>query len=206
MRDAIGRPKTLSLCLLALGITALLFAPGGTPRGAAAATTAVGPDPIALTVRTGQTFYVTIAVADVTDLYAWQADVTYSATYLEYVRVVAGDFLCPAGTSHFWVPPVTSPGLLDNLADTRLSEDAGVDGSGHLFYVVFRALSDTSGTNVRVTNARLVDRNALEIDKTYINSGNCRVTISATAPVLIQPPLEDNVYLPQALRNQPGGQ
>ena len=171
-----------------------------------AATTKIGlAQQPSITVQTGQTFYLTVAVNDVTDLYGWQFDVEYNSTYLEFVKVVEGPMLRSDGAMTFFVPPTTEPGKVLHPAATRLAPaDTGVDGSGDIAYVFFRALKDTNGTTVTVKNAMLVDRNALEISKDYINGGRCTVIISSAAPVYVQPPIEGEgeefTYLPLVLR------
>jgi hypothetical protein len=49
-------------------------------------------------------------------------------------------------------------------------------------------------------NTKLVDRNGIEITKALVNSGRCAVTISATAPAYIQPPIGPFVLLPVILK------
>lgn len=159
--------------------------------------------PQQLTVRTGQDFYITVVISDVLDLYGWQSDFVYNTTYLSYQGWVASDFLEPGASSQYRLDPVLSAGLLDNLAITRLKENVGIDGQGRLFYVFFTALQDTgtSYTNPHLSNSLLVDRNALEIAKDLINSGNCRVYIDDEAPYLEQPPVgEAIIYLPVVFR------
>jgi len=158
--------------------------------------------PQQLTVRTAQDFYITVVISDVLDLYAWQSDLTYNTTYLAYRHLVVADFMTPSTSSQYQLDPVHSSGLLDNLAVTRLSQDAGIDGSGHLFYVIFQALNDTGTgyTSPQLENSTLVDRNALEIEKTLINSGNCRVYIDDDAPILEQLPIGETIFLPLILR------
>ncbi|MBU0510147.1 MAG: cohesin domain-containing protein [Chloroflexi bacterium] len=157
--------------------------------------------PQQLTVRTGQDFYITVVISDVVDLYAWQSDFTYNTTYLEYKHIVFGDFLTQDGAAQYRQPPVASTGLVDNIAATRLSANTGLDGDGHVFYVVFKALKETSTyTGPKVASVLLVNRQPLEIAKDLINSGYCRVYIDDDVPPLIQPPIGEKVYLPLVLR------
>jgi len=175
--------------------------------GAAAAKVSFAQQPT-ITVQTGQTFYLTVAVSDVADLYAWQFNAEHNATYLEFLRVVEGPMLRSDGASAYFVPPTTQPGKVLHPAASRLRPaDTGVDGSGEIAYVLFRALKDTSGatsgTKVTLTSPMLVDRNALGIDRDLVNSGSCRVVISGAAPVFVQPPIEglvENAYLPLVRR------
>jgi len=170
--------------------------------GATAATTTVGfAQQPRITVRTGQSFYLTVAVTDASDLYGWQFDTEYNSTYLEFIRVARGPMLSSDGASAYLVPPSVQPGKALHVAATRLARDAGVSGSGEVAYVFFRALKDTpsTGTTVSLKNVLLVDRNALEIERSYVNGGRCGVVISASAPEYVQPPVE-GAYLPLVLR------
>lgn len=155
-----------------------------------------------LTVRTGQDFYITVVISDALDLYAWQMDLTFNPAYLEYQYLVIGDRLTSDGANQYIQQPTSSSNKLDNIAVTRLAENSGVDGSGEVMYMIFTALAEpTSGyTQPDVEDVTLVDRNALDISKTLINSGICRVNIADDAPLLIQPPVGRLVYLPLVLK------
>ncbi len=155
-----------------------------------ATATKAGFSPDAITVQTGQTFYLTVVVNDISDLYACQSDINYSTTYLEMVNAVKGPFLDSDGAQTYFVAPTIEPGKARHGALTRMGCDEGVDGSGTIVYIVFRALKKTTGTTVSLGNILLVDRNAQNIDKGLLNSGRCRITISDEAPALTQPPVE----------------
>ncbi len=55
-------------------------------QSASAADPTIGCRPYNLTVKTGTTFYITVAVTDTVDLYAWQINARYYPEYLEFVR------------------------------------------------------------------------------------------------------------------------
>lgn len=191
----------LGFSILALLIGALLLTRSATQ----AAATKVSCEPQNLTVRTGQTFYVTLAVADAPDLYAWQFNTAFSKQYLEFVTMLPGNHLRADGTTDFMVQPVLTIGSSTNearyAAATRLSTDSGVNGSGPLAHILFRALKQkTDGTTVDMNAIILLDHNALEIQKDYINSADCRVTIRDDAPVYVQPPVGELIFLPIILR------
>jgi len=194
-----GKGRQLILALLC-GALLLAASLGLAARHVGATTPQVGCSSGPLTVRTGQSFYFTVVVSDVLDLYAWQTDVTYNTTYLDYERIVIGDFLRRDGAAQHAVEPAETPGLLENAAVTRLSRHTGQDGSGTIAYLFFTALEDTGSTSAKVSHAVLLDHNALEIDKDYISSGYCRAAIDDDAPPLVQPPVGARVYLPVVLR------
>lgn len=189
----------VSILVLLIGVPFL------TRSAAQAATTRVSCEPQDLTVRTGQTFYVTLTVTDAQDLYAWQFNTKFYNQYLEFVTMLPGNHLRADDTMDFPVQPVLSTGSSTNearyAAATRLRKDSGVDGSGQLAHILFRALKQkTDGTTVDMNTIILLDHNALEIQKDYVNSADCRVTIRDDAPVYGQPPVGDLIYLPVILR------
>jgi hypothetical protein len=174
-------------------------------QNANAGTPTIGCSPNTLTVRTGQTFYLTVAVTETLDLYAWQFDATYTKQYLEWVTLLPGNHLRSDGASHYLSPPYLVSDITTNevrlAAATRLSQDVGVNGNGAIAHLMFRALKQkTDGTNVTLNDALLVDRNALEINKSYANSGICKVIIRDDAPPLIQPSVGELLFLPAIIR------
>ena len=170
-----------------LMILTLLIAVAGIGLNTDGATgTGAGFSPSAVTVQTGQTFYLTVVVNDVNDLYGCQCDIEYNTEYLEMIDAVAGDFLGSDGADTYFAAPEIEPGKIQHGALTRLSRDEGIAGSGVIFHLSFRALKETSGKMVSLKNIQLVDRNARDIDKDYLNSGRCRITIDDEAALYIQ--------------------
>jgi hypothetical protein len=198
----IRKISLLSLAILLPAVILILFSHQTT---SAAITAKLGCKPLSLTVHTDQTFYITVAVTDTTDLYAWQMDASYNKNYLEFDRIVPGDHLRSDGALYYLVTPTVVTGTTTNVmhlaAYTRLSKDVGVDGSGAIAYIFFHALSQTSTSGINVAlGTTLVDRNALDITKSMVNSGNCKVIIRNSAPELQQDPVGELVYLPIILR------
>jgi hypothetical protein len=177
--------RKLSLILLALSLPAL--AALWLTRSGNSATPLLGCKPGALTVRTGQTFYFTVAVTDTTDLYAWQFDMTFNPIYLEFISVMPGDHLVSDGAAGYFVQPVSTSNEVQLAAYTRLSENVGVDGSGNIAYVYFRAKKATTGYNATLNDRVVVNRNALDVTYSPYNSYHCKVIISDSAPVYAQP-------------------
>ncbi|MBN2501677.1 MAG: hypothetical protein JXB38_12920 [Anaerolineales bacterium] len=167
-------------------------------RQPAVATTAyLGCKPATLTVKTGQSFYLTVAVTDTLDLYAWQFNADYIETYLEFQRILPGNHLYTDGASYYYIQPVDSGTEAQRAAATRLSRHQGIDGSGEIAYIFFRAKTQkTDGTIVDLRETLLVDHNALEITKTLFNNSDCRVYIKNDVDELIQPPVGEVVYMP----------
>ena len=94
----------------------------------------------------GSSFDVSVDISSVTDLYAFQFDISFDPTILSGTSVTEGAFL-PAGGATFFIP-----GSIDNIggsisftADTLLTAVSGVSGSGTLADLQFQAL--TVGTS-----------------------------------------------------------
>ena len=97
-------------------------------------TPSIGCIPYNLPVKTGQTFYITVAVTDTVDLFAWQIDARYYPEYLEFAGIVSGDHLRSDGAFGYSIAPVIVPDTTINdmtlAAYTRLGKDYGTDGGG----------------------------------------------------------------------------
>ena len=179
--------KRILLPTLAIVVAVIIVLTNATTSTSAGATEPeIGFSPTAVTVQTGQTFYLTVVVNEVSDLYGWQLDAKYNTEYLEFVKVEEDTLLKSDGASTYFAAPATEPGKILHGVTTRLSSNVGIDGSGAIVHIFFRALKDTSGTTVTLHQLQLVDCNAEEISKHYINHGKCKVTISAGAPVYSQ--------------------
>ena len=177
--------KRIPLLILTLLIAATGI--GLNAEGSGATGTGAGFSEDKLTVQTGQTFYLTVVVNDVSDLYGCQCDIEYNPEYLEVIDAVDGDFLGSDGADTYFAAPEIEPGKIQHGALTRLSRDEGITGNGVIFHLSFRALKETNGKMVSLKNIQLVDRNARDIDKDYLNSGRCRITIGDEADIYTQP-------------------
>ncbi len=172
--------------LLIILLLAVVGAVAVNTNDTAATGTNAGFEANDITVQTGQTFYLTMVVNDVDDLYAWQCDIEYDSDYLELINVVEGPFLSSDGAQTYYVAPAMVSEETQWAASTRLAQDEGVTGSGDVVTLFFQALDETSGRSVRLRNVQLLDRNARDIDKDYLNSGRCRITIDDEAALYIQ--------------------
>jgi hypothetical protein len=127
----------------------------------------------------GTTFTVDVDATGVTDLYAFQMDLTFDPTLLSAVSVTEGPFLPSGGTTFFL------PGTIDNVggsvtatADSLLGPIPGVSGNGTLLQFEFTAL--TPGTSaVDIANSFLLDSSLNDITANS-SFDNGSVTIAAT--------------------------
>ncbi|MBU1662378.1 MAG: cohesin domain-containing protein, partial [Chloroflexi bacterium] len=155
------------------------------------AATTIGFNPTDVEVQLGQEFYIDVVVNDIGGLYALEFDLKYNPTYLELTEITEGEFLSQGETATYWIDPSFQDQppnrFAENVGITRLGVDEGVDGSGILARVHFRALTEISNTKVYLQNANLVDPNTEDITRTYTNSGECRIDIDINNAVY-QPP------------------
>ena len=173
--------------LLILALVAVFFTLVVISDDTGATGTKAGFETNDITVQTGQTFYLTMVINDIDDLYAWKCDIEYDADYMELTNVTEGQFLSSDGAQTYYVAPALVADDTQWTASTRLAQDEGVDGSGDVVTLFFRALDETNGKSVRLKNIELIDRNARDIDRDILNSGRCIVTIEDDAPLYTQP-------------------
>jgi len=123
-------------------------------------------DPIANVYNPGDTFTVSINIADVEDLYSWGVKVSWERDLLVATAVVEGEFLMyqPEGTAFVYV-------IADDYVDvgcTTLGDWFGVWGSGTLMYITFEVL-DAGTTSLDVYYAVLLNYGELQIPRTLEN-------------------------------------
>jgi PKD repeat protein len=113
-------------------------------------------DSIPITYQIGDTLSLTIKLANVTDLFAWQAGMTFNSSVLEVVTepappnapstatataLVEGDFLKQGGKT-LWFPGTVGNGLIVPHGSTLVSPATPVSGSGVLATVTFRVIGE----------------------------------------------------------------
>jgi len=134
-------------------VCALLFA---RPAGA----TSLSVIPASGTVNVNDTLLVNIAIADVTDLFAWQFDFAFDPTVLRAESVVEGDFLSSGGVN--FVPgdigidaTNAQTGSIAFIANA-LNFDESVTGGGILATIAFTSLAAGTST-LDLLNVFLLD-------------------------------------------------
>jgi len=128
----------------------------------------IGPPP-----RIGETFDVNITIANVEDLYTWQAGMTFNASVLECLGIAEGEFLQRAG-----VPTLWTPGTINNTAGTIgysacsiTGATPGVTGTGQLMSITFRVIGSGNST-LHITDVLLLDSNLVSITPVTIVDGH----------------------------------
>jgi len=111
----------------------------------------------------GSFFDISVNIDSVTDLYAYQFDISFDPAILSAISVTEGSFLPGEGTTFF------IPGAINNIAgsitftaDTLSNVGPGVDGSGSLAHIHLQALA--VGTSpIGLSNVILLDSALSEI-------------------------------------------
>ena len=173
----IFRKKILHLALLSFVV--IVF--GAVP---ARADSVVSIQPSVSIPGVGETFDVLVEISSVSDLYAFQFDISFDPAILSAIDVTEGSFL-PGGGFTFFIP-----GSIDNIggsisftADILLTAVSGVSGSGTLADLQFQAL--TVGTSpVNLSNVILLDSNLSDIPYNTSNGSVSPVPEPATMLLL----------------------
>jgi len=134
--------------------------------------------PSSSTVGAGSNVVLDVNIANVTDLFAFQFDLSFAPGTVSAASIVEGAFLAGGGTTAF------IPGTIDNVggtiaatADTLIGPGPGVNGSGTLVVLTLTGLAP--GTNsIDFSSVFLLDSNLTGINSS-LQSGS--VTVTSTA-------------------------
>jgi parallel beta-helix repeat protein len=137
----------------------------------------VGPAP-----KIGETFTVNITIANVTDLYTWQAGMTFNPNVLEALSIAEGEFLKRAGVPTLWTPgTINNPlGTISYSACSVTGATPGVTGSGQLMSVTFRVKGSGNST-LHITDVLLLDHNLVSITPVTIVDGHVEIHVQDIA-------------------------
>jgi hypothetical protein len=116
-------------------------------------------DPTTQTTSTGTVITVDVDVANVTDLYGYQFDLTFNPNILQAVSSSEGSFLSSGGSTFFINGSNDNVGgTVSATADSLLSAVSGVGGSGQLAVFTFDAVG-TGTSALAIQNELLLDSN-----------------------------------------------
>jgi hypothetical protein len=130
-------------------VTVILFSLTQANVGTASPEPIVSFDPQPINKLVGSTFDINITVANVTNLYAWQFNVTFNPSVLEFTGIEEGPFLKQAGTTYML------PTIIDNDAGFTFfgvslwlypAPPGGANGSGTLATITFAATGNGTST------------------------------------------------------------
>lgn len=149
--------------------------------GSSASADTIQVDPSSTTVTVGETFSLDVDVSNMSDLYAYQFDLTFTPGVLSATNVSEGPFLASGGTTFFL------PGTIDNVggtitfnADTLIGAISGVSGSGTLAVFDFEALA-AGPSPVTLANVLLFDSTGASIIPS--STGGSIVTVENASSV-----------------------
>jgi len=169
---------------LSAALSSTAIALWGSAVSAQVATISV--DPTTQTTSTGTVVTVDVDIANVSNLYGYQFDLTFNPSILRAVSSTEGPFLSSGGSTFF------IPGTNDNVGgtvsatdDTLLTAINGVSGSGELAAFTFDAIG--AGTSaIGIQNETLLDSN-LNVIADTTTGGSVTVTSGAAKAPEIDP-------------------
>lgn len=154
------------ICILTLLLVFVLSL--GLPTKAASQTdTIVYASPAGVPLNAGETLEIAIRIENVTDLYAFDLEVSYDQDILTVIEVQLGDFI----ESGFMVGPKIEDGVIQ-FANSQIDPALPKSGDGVLITIEVQALVDIDEVHLNIIKAELSDRNAILIPCRIINSGN----------------------------------
>lgn len=119
-----------------------------------------------------------VNIANVTDLFAFQFDVSFASGTLSGISITEGAFLSGGGTTAF------IPGTIDNVggtiastADSLVGAIPGVNGSGTLAILTLTGLASGTST-IDLSNVILLDSS---LNSITASSQSGSVTVTSTA-------------------------
>jgi hypothetical protein len=144
----VGVRDKLKPRLAVLSTVFLLVAMGAIALLPSAVTASPGPtmviDPNVGGKAPGEFYSVNVTVFEVSEVYAWQFNVTFDFHVLEAVSAAEGPFLKTAGNTLFLEPELNNTGGYALVGCTRRTYDAGASGNGVLATITFRVLDEGS--------------------------------------------------------------
>jgi hypothetical protein len=143
--------------------------------------TALTIDPASSTANVGNSLTLDVDISNVTNLYAFQFDLSFAPGTLSAVSIVEGSFLPTVGATFF------VPGTIDNVggtvastADTLLGPGPGVNGGGTLAILTLTGL--VPGTSsIGLSNVMLLNSSLGPIS-TSLQNGSVMVSGMAPTP------------------------
>lgn len=131
--------------------------------------------PSSSTVSAGNNISLDVVISSVTDLFAFQFDLSVDPGTVSAVSITEGSFL-PGGGATFFLPGTIDNvgGTITSTADSLVGAIPGVNGSGTLAILTLTGLA--SGiSSIDFSNVFLLDSNLNSIDASAL-SGNVTVT------------------------------
>jgi general secretion pathway protein D len=132
----------------------------------------ISVQPSTSNVMPGASFAIAINVSGVTNLSAFQFDLTFNPNVLSATSVVEGSFLSGAGST-FFISGTIGNGSIANIADTLIGPGPGANGSGTLVIIYFSALRPGQ-SSINLSNLIALNSTGGQISLS-LQSGNVNV-------------------------------
>ncbi len=152
---------------------------------AAAPAATITIEPTSNTTSVGGAFNIAVQVTGVSDLYAYQFDLSFGPAVVSITNVTEGGLLPSGGSTFFF------PGAIDNVSGTlTLTAGSlqgpvpGVNGSGTLATVLFTGVG-FGATPVTLSNVVLLDSAGSDIAGTTIQNGSVTVVPEPMSVMLL---------------------
>jgi len=160
-----------------IGSTYLLIADNG-QDGPTSSSTLVSISPMNTTVYSeiGTTFEVNITITNATDLYVWQAGISFNTTILEALSLEEGPFLKQKGTT-LWTPSTIDniTGTIHYHASALTGNTTGANGNGVLGTITFKTKAYGNSV-IQLIEVILLNSHLTEIDRTLVHAAvNVRI-------------------------------
>jgi hypothetical protein len=137
----------------------------GVTVGSPATTVSIEPHTSAFLPNT--VFNVTVSIAEVTNLYGWEFNITYSPTVLHWLSFYEGPFLKQAGDTYKFEPTFNNTaGWISAGRALFPYPENGATGSGILAYLTFNASAEGLSSlhfDVETTNLRTIDQSQMPV-------------------------------------------
>jgi len=129
--------------------------------------------PSSLSINNGDVFDVDITINSVTDLYGFQFDLQFDSAILQVESTSKGSFLESDEESVFFGSGIITSGYLDDVFISRYGVNSGVDGSGVLATIRFKAIG-VGSSSINILNVELLD-SSIENINPIVSNGNVNV-------------------------------
>ena len=174
----LDRRKGATIALITSMLLAFTFFGLNVNVASASPTTTVYIDPPSVTVTVCRNFTVDVKVRDVTDLYAWQFNMTFNPNLLTCLNVTEGPFLLTQGSTVFNYIINNTAGWV--IAGCLFMTPTSVSGNGTLAYVAFHCKGSGSCA------LHFIPSETFLLDSSYTQILPCDIidgSVTQTAPV-----------------------
>ena len=142
-----------------------------------ATATVLSITPLDTTVGLSTSFSLVVSINDVTDLYAYQFDITFNKNLFQAIdQAKEGAFFSSGGVNFMPGNTDNTNGEITFIANSLIGSVAGVNGSGVLTSISFQSLNQIGTGSFTLKETTLLDSNLGNIDHSLLSAN---VTVPA---------------------------